>query len=392
MKRLLLAAPTALAIAAVLTTSGLSGQGRVDWPGVMTPEGGVPALGSYKVPKTPWGEPDLQGIYNANDLQGIQMQRQPAVGTRYRLNDDSQGARHAAGPERGQRQQRRVLAGTCRGVRGAVRRRRRRRLTAAHWLERARRVVGVLLVIDPPDGRIPALTPAAQAAATQRQEAQAARRKQLNGIEAEWTTDRSNYDRCISTGVLNSITPKIYNSGSRIVQGPGWLAFQNEMIHETRVIPTDGRRRVGGVRNWMGTSVGRWEGDVLVVESRNVNPDHPSTASRCRTRGCDRTVYARRRAHAGLPHDRQQPQGVHGGVDPAAAHPARRGYGYYDYGAARGTTRCPISSPARAPRRSGAPRRWPAARRFLSHRAGARRRARARWCPPRWPRRRAGDD
>ena len=118
------------------------------------------------------------------------------------------------------------------------------------------------------------MTPAAQAGAQQRQQAQAARRKQLNGIEAEWTTDRSNYDRCISTGVLNSITPKIYNSGSRIVQGPGWLAFQNEMIHETRVIPTDGRKHVGpAIKNWMGTSAGHWEGDVLVVETRNVKPE-----------------------------------------------------------------------------------------------------------------------
>jgi hypothetical protein len=131
-------------------------------------------------------------------------------------------------------------------------------------------------VIDPPDGRIPALTAAAQAAAQQRQQAQAARRRQLNGVEADWTTDRSNYDRCISTGVLNSVTPKIYNSGSRIVQGPGWVAFQNEMIHETRVIPTDGRRNVSGaVKNWMGTSVGHWEGDVLVVETRNVKTVSP---------------------------------------------------------------------------------------------------------------------
>ena len=144
-----------------------------------------------------------------------------------------------------------------------------------HWLERAKDVSRVSsYVIDPPDGRIPALTPAAQAAAQQRQQAQAARRRQLNGIEADWTTDRSNYDRCISTGVLNSITPKIYNSGSRIVQGPGWLAFQNEMIHETRVIPTDGRKNVGAaIKNWMGNSVGHWEGDVLVVETRNIKPE-----------------------------------------------------------------------------------------------------------------------
>jgi hypothetical protein len=144
-----------------------------------------------------------------------------------------------------------------------------------HWLERSRSVSRVAsYVIEPADGRIPPLTPEAQKAAQERQQRQAARRKQLNGIEAEWTTDRSNYDRCISTGILNSITPKIYNSGSRIVQGPGWVAFQNEMIHETRVIPTDGRRNPGAaIKNWMGTSVGHWEGDVLVVETRNVKPE-----------------------------------------------------------------------------------------------------------------------
>jgi hypothetical protein len=289
MRRLILGALTALTGAAIITTAGVSGQGRansadvpgkgrVDSPGVMTPDGNVPALGSYKVPKTPWGEPDLQGTWNANDLQGVPMQRAESVGTRYRLNDDEYSQRVAQRDqnvandnsdeftlERAEEFEKRF--GT---VGGAV-------SPPPHWLERARTVSRVSsYVIDPPNGRIPALTPAAQAAAQQRQQAQAARRRQLNGIEAEWTTDRSNYDRCISTGVLNSITPKIYNSGSRIVQGPGWLAFQNEMIHETRVIPTDGRQQVGsGVKNWMGTSVGRWEGDVLVVETRNIKSESP---------------------------------------------------------------------------------------------------------------------
>jgi hypothetical protein len=268
----------ALAGAVFFATSGVHGQGRVDSPGVMTPEGGVPALGSFKVPKTPWGEPDLQGTYNANDLQGIQMQRAQGVGMRYRLTDEEFGQRVAQRDqnvandnsdefslERAEEFEARF--GT---VGGAV-------SPPPHWLERSRSVSRVSsYVIDPPDGRIPAVTAGAQAAAQQRQQVQAARRRQLNGIEADWTTDRSNYDRCISTGVLNSVTPKIYNSGSRIVQGPGWLAFQNEMIHETRVIPTDGRKQVGaGVRNWMGTSVGRWEGDVLVVETRNIKPESP---------------------------------------------------------------------------------------------------------------------
>ena len=278
MRRLILGALTALAGAGIFTTITVSGQGRVDSPGVMTADGGVPALGSYKVPKTPWGEPDLQGTFNANDLQGIPMQRAQTVGTRYKLNDNEFNQRVAQRDQNvandnsdefslERAEEFEAKFGT---VGGAV-------SPPPHWLERARSVSHVSsYVIDPPDGRIPALTPAAQAAAEQRQQAQAARRRQLNGIEAEWTTDRSNYDRCISTGVLNSITPKIYNSGSRIVQGPGWLAFQNEMIHETRVIPTDGRKQVGaGVKNWMGTSVGRWEGDVLVVETRNVKPESP---------------------------------------------------------------------------------------------------------------------
>jgi len=278
MRRVTVGALTALGCAIFLTTSGVSGQGKVDSPGVIAADGSVPALGSYKVPKTPWGEPDLQGTFNANDLQGVPMQRSQSVGARYRLNDNEFGQRVA------QRDQNvaddnsdeftleradefEAKFGT---VGGAV-------SPPPHWLERSRNVSRVAsYVIEPADGRIPDLTPAAAAAAKQRQEAQAARRKQLNGIEAEWTTDRSNYDRCISTGVLQSITPKIYNSGNRIVQGPGWVAFQNEMVHETRVIPTDGRKQVGsGVRNWMGTSVGHWEGDVLVVETRNIKANSP---------------------------------------------------------------------------------------------------------------------
>ena len=167
MKRLILGALTALASAGILTTIGVSGQGRVDSPGVMTPAGGVPALGSYKVPKTAWGEPNLQGTYNANDLQGIPMQRPQAIGTRYRLNDEefklrvAQRDQNVANDnsfdfslERGEEFEARF--GT---VGGAV-------SPPPHWLERAKGVSRVSsYVIDPPDGRIPALTSAAQAAA-----------------------------------------------------------------------------------------------------------------------------------------------------------------------------------------------------------------------------------
>jgi hypothetical protein len=230
--------------------------------------------GTYRVPKTPWGEPDLQGTYNGNDLQGIPFQRAESVGTRTVLNDDEFKQRVAQRDQqlandnsdefeldRAEEFEKRF--GT---VGGAV-------SPPPHWLERSRNVSRVAsYLIDPPDGRLPAMTAEAQRAQQERQQRAAARRKELNGIEADWTTDRSNYDRCISLGLQGSLTPKIYNSGNRIVQGPGWLAFQNEMIHETRVIPTDGRRNVGaGIKSWMGNSVGRWEGDTLVVETRNLN-------------------------------------------------------------------------------------------------------------------------
>ena len=247
-----------------------------------------------------------------------------------------------------------------------------------HWLERAKGVSRVSsYVIDPPDGRIPALTPAAQAAAEQRQQAQAARRRQLNGVEADWTTDRSNYDRCISTGVLNSITPKIYNSGSRIVQGPGWLAFQNEMIHETRVIPTDGRKNVGAtIKTWMGTSVGHWEGDVLVVETRNIKPESVVNGQPLSDEGV--LIERFTLADANTLDYRMtinDPKVYAGAVDGAAADPARRELRLLRIRVPRGELR-DEEPPHRLARRGQAARRGAGARREDSRvrRAGGRRR------------------
>jgi hypothetical protein len=238
------------------------------------PLAGQSQSGSYQVPRTPWGDPDLQGVWNGNDLQGIPMQRAETLGTRTVLNDEEYQQRVANRDRLVELDnadfsldfaEKFEALGT---VGGPV-------SPPPHWLERSRDVSRqASFVIEPANGRIPPLTTEAQRHQRERQEALAARRKQLNGIEAEWVTDRSNYDRCISLGPLGSLTPKIYNSGNRIVQGPGWVAFQNEMIHETRVIPTDGRQNVGlSIKSWMGNSVGRWEGDTLVVVTRGLKPE-----------------------------------------------------------------------------------------------------------------------
>ncbi len=84
--------------------------------------------------------------------------------------------------------------------------------------------------------------------------------------------DLGPYDRCITRGLLPSMLPTAYNMGNQIFQIPGFVIIRNEMIHETRVIPLDGRPHVGTkIRSYMGDSRGHWEGDTLVIESSNFN-------------------------------------------------------------------------------------------------------------------------
>jgi hypothetical protein len=232
---------------------------------------------TFKVPRTPWGDPDLQGIWNGNDLQGIPMQRAETVGTRQTLNDDEYRQRVANRDRLVQSDndefdiEQSEKFESFGAVGGPV-------SPPPHWLERSKNVSRqASFLIEPANGRLPALTADGQTYQQEQRAAQQARAARLKtGVvrEADMPSDRSNYDRCISLGPLGSLTPKIYNSGNRIVQGPGWVAFQQEMIHETRVIPTDGRTNVNSkIKGWMGNSVGRWEGDTLVVTTKNLKPE-----------------------------------------------------------------------------------------------------------------------
>src|SRR5436189_2194423 len=120
------------------------------------------------------------------------------------------------------------------------------------------------LVVDPPDGRIPAMTAEAQKIAQERAEL-----RKVRGASDSWE-DHSLYDRCISRGVLGSILPVIYNNGNEITQAPGVVAIRYEMIHETRIIQLDGRPHAPAkVRSYMGDARGHWEGNTLVVDTTN---------------------------------------------------------------------------------------------------------------------------
>ncbi len=126
------------------------------------------------------------------------------------------------------------------------------------------------IVIDPTDGKIPALTPAAQAA--ERARRQAARGGERVGT-LETLKDRPLNERCIVWPTDGPpMMSSFYNNNYRIVQTPGYVAIYIEMVHDVRVIPLDGRAHLPrDVRSWMGDSVGHWEGDTLVIDTTNFN-------------------------------------------------------------------------------------------------------------------------
>jgi len=132
-----------------------------------------------------------------------------------------------------------------------------------HWFERGETQRQVSLLVDPPNGRLPPMTAAAQ-------QREAERRANVAGPPASYT-NFSLYERCITRGLIGSVMPGGYNNGNQIFQAPGYVTIVNEMIHESRIVPLDGRPHVGpAIATHLGDSRGHWEGDTLVVETTNV--------------------------------------------------------------------------------------------------------------------------
>ena len=135
------------------------------------------------------------------------------------------------------------------------------------WWDRGTKVVKTLrtsLIVDPRNGRVPPLTAAAQ-------ERQAARQAANRGHEFDGPENRPLFERClILQGAGAPTTPTAYNNNTQIVQTPGFVAIHNEMGHEVRIIPLDGRPHLPQtMRQWKGDSRGHWESDTLVVETTN---------------------------------------------------------------------------------------------------------------------------
>ena len=231
----------------ILVVVTLVGIGGVAAPALAQAKGSAEAAAAafanpkWTPPKLSWGHPDLEGIWTSDDMRGVPMGRAPEYGTRRHLTDQEFAAR--AQERADARKVDNARSGTFRNEEGS------------------RDFGYTSLIIEPADGRMPALT----AEARTRPVPRGAGVGPFNTID-----DFSLWDRCITRGVAGSWLPVVYGNATRIMQTPDTVIIAHEMVHEARVIPLDGRPHVGsGLRQMMGDSRGHWEGNTLVVETTN---------------------------------------------------------------------------------------------------------------------------
>jgi hypothetical protein len=212
---------------------------------------------TWVVPRTPDGHPDLQGTWNTSTLTPLERPAEFAD-------------KPFLTPQEAKDYEARLLRENNRDRRDGTAEADVGRAYNEFWYDRGSHIVQsrrTSLIIDPPDGKIPALTPEAQ----KRQTVLADYRKQHPGDGPE---DFSLANRCLLWATAGPpMLPGAYNNNYRIVQGPNNLSILVEMIHDARIIPTDGRPHLpSSVRQWLGDSRGHWEGDTLVVETTNFSP------------------------------------------------------------------------------------------------------------------------
>jgi len=215
------------------------------------------------VPRTPWGDPDLQGTYTNSNESGIPLQR-PAEFAGRSLTEVTPAELAKLIEQRRAQIERTaiVIGGTGDNDTGAG---------PSHWYENYNpKNSRAWMISDPPDGQTPALTAEAQKRA-------AAVRAARRGGDGYYTgpfdgpEDLTLYVRCITRGLPGSMMPAIYGNSYQVVQGPGYVAIRYEMVHETRLIPLDRRPHLSDkVHSYMGDPRGHWEGDTLVVETTNL--------------------------------------------------------------------------------------------------------------------------
>jgi hypothetical protein len=223
------------------------------------------AAKAWTVPRTPDGQPDLGGVWSNATLTPLQ--RPPELAGK-QFFTEQEAAEYEKRILEHNNADRRDNRDTDADVALAYN---------DSWYDRGTHIVPTRrtsLIIDPPDGRIPPLTPEAKEKDATRAEARSKR-----GPADSWT-DRGLGERCITRGAPK--LPSGYNNNFLIVQTPKYVAILQEMIHEVRVIPLDGRPHIDkNIHQWLGDSRGHWEGNTLVVDTTNFRDDIRSAPYPC---------------------------------------------------------------------------------------------------------------
>lgn len=199
--------------------------------------------------RTAWGHPDLEGAWTSDSARGIPRERPQDIGSRLFLTEQEYGER-VKRDEQTLRQAFNASGAQTAGRDGAWRGHVTFRLSSQ--------------IVDPPNGRMPAVT---AEAATRR-----ASRDRGSFGEGPFNTfeDFTLYDRCITRGIVGSVLPVPYGNGNRILQTPDSFVISYEMVHDTRIVPVNGRPHVAsGLRQYLGDSRGRWDGNTLIIETAN---------------------------------------------------------------------------------------------------------------------------
>ena len=216
---------------------------------------------AYTPPRTPDGQPDLQGFWTNSTYTPLE--RLDGVTTEFYTPEQVAEIETRAGA----REAEQTAPGTIPDVHYDF---------TQFGLDRSQSTLAeslrTSLIVDPPDGRIPPMTEEGRRRVADREEEARLRGGRWDAAENNQLDDRCLMMRGSGPPMMNTS----YNSNYQIVQAPGYVMILVEMIHNVRIIPLDGRPRPNpGVRQWMGTSRGRWEGDTLVVETRDFNGKNP---------------------------------------------------------------------------------------------------------------------
>lgn len=224
------------------------------------------ARAPYSPPRTPWGDPDLQGIWPSTEMVNVPLERPEKYGTRLMLTDAEFKETQAAVAKQSSLSTQdfdvtnpapelEALGDFGDGT-----------APPPHWLERSGVSRQTSLIVSPANGRLPKMT--AQGEAHQKN----VRTTYVQRSNFNSPSDLGPYDRCISRGIVGSMMPVVYNTGTEIAQIPGYVVLRHEMIHETRIVPLDGRPHLPPVfKSYMGSSRGSWDGNTLVVRTIGVN-------------------------------------------------------------------------------------------------------------------------